>query len=110
MIAPLTRFQQALYRARRPLWHRYRQHERQLARGVVARRVQQPGCQLALALPGVGAQGGALESALRAGLRADAMGLLINVSRGISRAEDPEATAADLRDRIAQIRRGPSSR
>jgi uridine monophosphate synthetase len=56
--------------------------------------------------PGIGPQGGELEAALQAGLRADAMGLLINVSRGISQAPDPGAAAADLRDRIAEIRRG----
>jgi orotidine 5'-phosphate decarboxylase subfamily 2 len=35
--------------------------------------------------PGVGAQGGELESALRAGLRKDGKGLLINISRSIAR-------------------------
>ena len=39
--------------------------------------------------PGVGAQGGELESALKAGLRKDGKGMLIPVSRGISRAEKP---------------------
>jgi orotidine 5'-phosphate decarboxylase subfamily 2 len=51
-------------------------------------------------VPGVGAQGGDLESALQAGLRPDGKGLLINVSRGISRAADPARAAAELRDRI----------
>jgi uridine monophosphate synthetase len=51
--------------------------------------------------PGVGAQGGSLHEALSAGLRADGSGLLITVSRGISRAPDPGAAAADL---VARIR------
>ncbi len=56
-------------------------------------------------VPGVGAQGGDLETALRAGLRADGKGLLINVSRGISRAENPGQAAAELRDQILALRR-----
>ena len=55
--------------------------------------------------PGVGAQGGELESALRAGLRADGKGMLINVSRSISRAESPRRAAAELRDQILEIKR-----
>ena len=50
--------------------------------------------------PGVGAQGGDLHAALQAGLRADGLGMLIPVSRGISRAEDPEQAALELRDAI----------
>ncbi len=46
--------------------------------------------------PGVGAQGGDLEAALRAGLRADGLGLLVPVSRQISRAADPRETASKL--------------
>lgn len=54
--------------------------------------------------PGVGAQGGDLEKALSVGLRADGMGMLIPVSRGISRAKDPAKAAAELRDAIENIR------
>ncbi len=54
--------------------------------------------------PGVGAQGGELESALRAGLRKDGKGMLIPISRGISRAEKPGRVAAELRDSILEIR------
>jgi uridine monophosphate synthetase len=54
--------------------------------------------------PGVGAQGGDLEAALRAGLRKDGLGMLIPVSRGISRAESPAKAAAELRDQILDIR------
>jgi uridine monophosphate synthetase len=54
--------------------------------------------------PGVGAQGGELEAALRAGLRADGLGLLIPVSRAISRAANPGRAADDLRAQINQLR------
>jgi uridine monophosphate synthetase len=54
--------------------------------------------------PGVGAQGGELESALKAGLRKDGKGILLPVSRGISRAADPAKAAAELRDEIVNIK------
>ena len=50
--------------------------------------------------PGVGDQGGSLEAALRAGLRADGIGLLVPVSRQIARATDPAAEGRRLRDEI----------
>ena len=53
--------------------------------------------------PGVGAQGGNLETTLRSGLRTDGKGMLINVSRGISRAENPAKAAAEMRDEIINI-------
>jgi uridine monophosphate synthetase len=53
--------------------------------------------------PGVGAQGGELETALRAGLRQDGKGVLLPVSRGISRATSPASAAAELRDQIIHI-------
>jgi uridine monophosphate synthetase len=55
--------------------------------------------------PGIGAQGGELENALKAGLRKDGKGMLINVSRSIARAEDPGRAAAELRDQILEIKR-----
>jgi len=55
--------------------------------------------------PGVGAQGGDLETALRAGLRADGKGMLIPVSRALSRSANPALAAAELRDEILEIRR-----
>ncbi len=55
--------------------------------------------------PGVGAQGGELESALKAGLRKDGKGILIPVSRAISRADKPGRAAAELRDEILNIKR-----
>lgn len=55
--------------------------------------------------PGVGAQGGDLEVALKAGLRKDGKGMLIPVSRGISRAANPSLAAAEFRDEILNIKR-----
>lgn len=46
--------------------------------------------------PGVGAQGGDLEAALRAGRRGDGLGLLLPVSRQISRAADQRQAAMAL--------------
>jgi len=54
--------------------------------------------------PGIGAQGGELESALKTGLRKDGKGMLLNVSRSIARAEKPDLAAAELRDEILAIR------
>jgi uridine monophosphate synthetase len=54
--------------------------------------------------PGVGAQGGELELALKSGLRADGKGMLIPISRAISRAESPAKAAAELRDAMLEIR------
>ena len=50
--------------------------------------------------PGVGAQGGDLDQALNAGLRADGRGLIIPVSRGVLLADDPRMAAQALRERI----------
>jgi orotidine 5'-phosphate decarboxylase subfamily 2 len=55
--------------------------------------------------PGVGTQGGELESALKAGLRKDGKGMLINVSRSIARAEKPGIAAAEMRDQILNTKR-----
>ena len=54
--------------------------------------------------PGVGAQGGDLQAALAAGLRADGLGLLIPVSRALSRSADPRQAAQDLSDQINRQR------
>jgi uridine monophosphate synthetase len=53
-----------------------------------------------LLAPGVGAQGGDLQAALKAGIREDGMGMLVPISRGISRAADPAKAARDLRDEM----------
>jgi len=54
--------------------------------------------------PGVGFQGGNLEESAAAGLREDGMGLLIPISRGISRASDPKAAAEEFRDKVNAVR------
>ena len=54
--------------------------------------------------PGIGAQGGELKLALKAGLRADGKGMLIPISRGISRRENPKLAAAEIRDQIVNIK------
>ena len=55
--------------------------------------------------PGVGTQGGDLESALKAGLRKKGNGILLPISRAISRAEKPGLAAAAIRDEIVNIKR-----
>jgi uridine monophosphate synthetase len=54
--------------------------------------------------PGVGAQGGNLEEALRFGLRSDGLGLLLTISRGISQSDDPGKAAEAIRERINRVR------
>jgi orotidine-5'-phosphate decarboxylase len=51
-------------------------------------------------VPGVGAQGAAVEPVVRAGIDAAGRGLLVNASRSVIFAEDPAAEARDLRDAI----------
>ena len=55
-------------------------------------------------LPGIGKQGGDLEASLQAGLWPNGLGLIINASRGIYRADDPGAAARELRDQINAVR------
>nr|WP_321508864.1 orotate phosphoribosyltransferase [uncultured Hyphomonas sp.] len=55
--------------------------------------------------PGLGAQGADLGAAMQAGLREDGLGLLINVSRGISRAEDPGKAALELVERFREAQK-----
>lgn len=55
--------------------------------------------------PGVGAQGGDLLEAVRAGLNAAGSGLLIPVSRGISQASDPAAAAKEFWEQIQSVRK-----
>ena len=64
--------------------------------------------------PGVGAQGGSLESTVAAGIRVDGSGLLLPVSRAIADAPNPESVVTELnatvsraRDRAATV--GPES-
>jgi uridine monophosphate synthetase len=46
--------------------------------------------------PGVGAQGGELAQALRSGLRSDGLGLLLPVSRALSRTSNPRRVAEEI--------------
>ncbi|PHJ25631.1 orotidine 5 -phosphate [Cystoisospora suis] len=55
--------------------------------------------------PGVGAQGGDLSAALQAGLCKDGKGMIIPISRGISRAQDMGAQANSYREQINAVRR-----
>ena len=55
--------------------------------------------------PGVGFQGGDLKAALAAGLAPSGFGMLLPVSRGISRAADPAEAARKLRDSINAARK-----
>ncbi len=58
--------------------------------------------------PGVGPQGGSLEQAVRAGLRADGLGLLVAASRALADAADPGELAREYRDRIRGAADGAS--
>lgn len=55
-------------------------------------------------LPGVGAQGGDLRSALIAGLRADGLGMVVTISRSLARAANPDMEAERTRDQINAVR------
>jgi orotidine 5'-phosphate decarboxylase subfamily 2 len=60
-----------------------------------------------LLLPGVGAQGGALEAALSAALDGDGGAVIVSISRGISAAsQGPALAAREFRDRITAVRSG----
>jgi uridine monophosphate synthetase len=53
--------------------------------------------------PGVGAQGADLETTLRLGLRKDGKGMLVTVSRSLSRAKDMTRAAVEMRDEMIEI-------
>jgi uridine monophosphate synthetase len=69
-------------------------------------RVRQLAPDLWILAPGVGVQGGDLKVALEAGIRPDGLGLLVTVSRGISRAEDARNAAQQIRQQINDQRAG----
>jgi len=54
--------------------------------------------------PGIGAQGGDLEATMRAGLNTKKSGLLLPISRGISRADNIAEKAREFRDSINALR------
>nr|AZL94259.1 orotidine-5-phosphate decarboxylase [Cardiosporidium cionae] len=57
-----------------------------------------------LLTPGIGAQGGDLTALLTAGLRKDCLGVLIPISRGISRAESSRQAAKEWHFKINKLR------
>jgi uridine monophosphate synthetase len=71
--------------------------------GAIAR-VRTLAPDLWILAPGVGAQGGNISAALQAGLRADGLGILVPVSRGIAHADQPRKAAQALRSAINQER------
>lgn len=66
---------------------------------LAAVRSAHPGCWILA--PGVGAQGADAADTLRLGARADGFGLLVPISRGISRADDPAAAAESFARALA---------
>jgi uridine monophosphate synthetase len=54
--------------------------------------------------PGIGAQGGDLAATLAAGLRGDGLGLLIPLSRALSRAHSPRQAAQDFVEQVRAYR------
>ena len=62
------------------------------------------GPDMLLLIPGVGAQGGSAEHAVRFGANANGDNAIVNSSRGILYSGDPAAAAADLRDEINRFR------
>lgn len=63
-------------------------------------RVRQLCPDLWILAPGLGAQGGNLPEAIKAGVRSDGLGLLLPVSRGISQAQESRQAAQSLREAI----------
>ena len=59
-----------------------------------------------LLVPGVGAQGGDLSATIDAGLRSDGAGMIVNVTRGISLADDHAVAAKWHRDEMSAARTG----
>lgn len=54
--------------------------------------------------PGIGAQGGDLEAALEAGLDESGLGIILPISRGISKAENPKEAAEQFQAKINEVR------
>jgi orotidine-5'-phosphate decarboxylase len=68
------------------------------------RQVRQIVGDMPLLVPGIGTQGGEIESTIHAGLDSTHKGLIINASRSIIFADDPGKAASTLRDQINQFR------
>jgi uridine monophosphate synthetase len=54
--------------------------------------------------PGIGAQGGDMKEAVEAGMRADGLGILPNVSRAVANSENPGEEARKFRDEMNAAR------
>ena len=67
-------------------------------------RIREAAPELWILAPGVGAQGGDLQQTLHSGLRKDGYGILIPVSRGISRSNNPRQAAESIINMINQER------
>lgn len=55
-------------------------------------------------IPGIGAQGGDLEAAVKAGIRNDQQGIVVNASRSLAQASDIASAAKQMRDDMNQTR------
>ena len=60
--------------------------------------------EMTLLVPGIGAQGGDVEKTVNAGLNSDGAGMIVNSSRGIIFADNPQLAAKELRDTINKHR------
>lgn len=67
------------------------------------RLVRHIGGKLPMLIPGVGAQGGALEESIMAGVNSDGQGFLLNSSRAIIFADDPRAETKKLNRQITAV-------
>ncbi len=70
------------------------------------RRAREAAPDLWILAPGVGAQGGDLITALQAGIRRDGLGMLVPVSRALSRAGDPHQKALELVEVMRKVQAG----
>jgi orotidine 5'-phosphate decarboxylase subfamily 2 len=67
--------------------------------------VRRRAMHLPILVPGVGAQGGALEASADAALDSEGGGVLVSVSRGIALADDRAAAASGYAQRLREVRR-----
>jgi len=58
-----------------------------------------------LLAPGIGAQGGDLDAALEAGMDSNGLGIILPISRGISKAADPKEAAEQFREKMNEVKR-----
>jgi len=68
------------------------------------RRIREAAPYTMMLVPGIGAQGGDVQAAVRAGLDARGAGMLLSASRSILFSEDPRTAARVLRDEINAAR------